>query len=146
MSEESKLASGLAPLEGYLLIPHELLHVYAYRLMGKPCAYQWGAMKVTPLASLSRRERLFVTLLPLVTTWGVGLGLYLLWLVTFPYATVPASAYLVQGPRWHILLSAAATAFILYGGTCTGDILAAGQLLFGKETRESGSHEHKQAP
>src|SRR5436190_2967556 len=105
MSEESKLANRLARLEGYLLIPHELLHVSAYRLLGKPCDYQWGAMKVTPLASLSRREQLFVTLLPLVTMWGVGLGLYLLWLVTFPYVTVPASAYLVQGPRWHILLS-----------------------------------------
>ena len=129
MSEESKLANRLARLEGYLLIPHELLHVSAYRLMGKPCDYEWGAMKVTPLVSLSRRERLFVTLLPLVTMWSVGLGLYLLWLVTFPYTTVPASAYLAQGPRWHIILSGVATIFILYGGTCTGDILAAGRLL-----------------
>jgi hypothetical protein len=140
MSEESELSKRSERFEGYLLIPHELLHVSAYRLLGKMCDYQWGAMKVTPLESLSRRERLFVTLLPVVTLWSVGLGLYLLWLVTFPYATVPASVYLVQGPRWHLLLSVVATIFILYGGTCTGDILAAGRLLFGKETRDGSSN------
>ncbi len=51
-------------VEGYFLIPHELLHVVGYRMVGKTCRYRWGSRSVTPLGSITRRERLVGMLFP----------------------------------------------------------------------------------
>jgi hypothetical protein len=55
-------------------IPHELLHVLAFRLIDKPYHYQLGDLAVKPIDPLTKRERLFVTLLP----FGVTFLLYII--------------------------------------------------------------------
>ena len=55
-----------------LLIPHELLHILGYRLVGKRCLYRWGDAYVTPLGPVSRRERLVGALFPFVTSLSLG--------------------------------------------------------------------------
>src|SRR5688500_19355505 len=60
----------LSRLGGYYLIPHELLHVLAYRLIGKRCHYEWGAYYVQSLQPKNRKESLFVLLFPFVICWG----------------------------------------------------------------------------
>jgi hypothetical protein len=58
-------------LGGYYLIPHELLHVLAYRLIRKPYRYEWGWPYVIPIAAMTRRERLFTALFPFCNLlWG----------------------------------------------------------------------------
>ena len=68
-------------LEGYILIPHELLHVAGYRLVGNRCNYQWGHSSVTPSRPMTRWQDLVGTLFPFLTfglmflTSGVLAGL-----------------------------------------------------------------------
>jgi hypothetical protein len=38
----------ITQLNGYIAVPHELLHVAGYWLVGKPCQYRWGDAYVTP--------------------------------------------------------------------------------------------------
>lgn len=65
-------------LEGYLAIPHELLHVAGYRLVGKQCLYRWGESYVTPIGPMTRRERLVGLLFPFVVSFIVFLLLTIL--------------------------------------------------------------------
>jgi len=51
-------------LGGYFLIPHELLHILGFWLVGKQCRYQWGNNYVTPIGPLTYREQLVGTLFP----------------------------------------------------------------------------------
>jgi hypothetical protein len=53
-------------LGGYLLIPHELLHVLGFRLVGKRCTYRWGESYVTPLEPMSRWQLLVGRLFPFI--------------------------------------------------------------------------------
>ena len=96
-------------LIGYYAIPHELLQVLAYRLIGKPYHYEWGSQYVRALAleAETRREKLFVLLFPLIVSWGLGFLCHLLWII---------SAF-----------------FIFYGGTAHLDLILAYRILFGQE-------------
>ena len=67
-------------LEGYLLIPHELLHVVGYRLVGKRGHYRWGEPRVLPQGSMRRWERLVGLLSPFVVCSLGCLGL-IVWLL-----------------------------------------------------------------
>jgi hypothetical protein len=49
---------------GNILIPHELLHVAGYWLVGQPCEYHWGRPYVTPLGVMPRWKRLVGMLFP----------------------------------------------------------------------------------
>lgn len=49
---------------GYFIMPHELLHVLGYRLVGQRCVYRRGNSYVTPVGSMSRRARLVGKLFP----------------------------------------------------------------------------------
>lgn len=71
--KSSNQPNWLSRLEGYFLIPHELLHVVGYRLVGKSCRYHWGSHFVTPLDPLNRRERLVGMLFP----FGVFIAAFL---------------------------------------------------------------------
>jgi hypothetical protein len=64
--EQAKQQRWWERLGGYLLIPHELLHILGFRLVGKRCNYRWGNNYVTPLGSMSRWERLVGMLFPFV--------------------------------------------------------------------------------
>lgn len=127
-------------IEGYLLIPHELLHVAAYRLIAKPCAYQWGQRSVRRLAPLTRRERLFVLLFPLAVTWGIAAMLFGLFLLEMLYLAVTQpvlSTYwrstLLYGNVGLIVLIAP---FVAYGGASTADIYTAWRLLSGQGAQD----------
>jgi hypothetical protein len=77
------MASKLETVEGYLAVPHQLLHVAGYRLAGKKCVYRLGKLYVLPSGSMTRRERLIGTLFPftvffsifLLTTIGTSIAL-----------------------------------------------------------------------
>jgi hypothetical protein len=62
-------------IEGYLLIPHELLHVLAHRLINKRCQYRVGDRCVKPTEPLSFKEELFTLVLPFAVFLLVALGL-----------------------------------------------------------------------
>ena len=64
-------------LEGYLLVPHELLHVLGYRLVGKRCHYRWGDRYVVAPGPMARRERLVGLLFPFAVC-------IMLWLLLLP--------------------------------------------------------------
>jgi hypothetical protein len=64
---EMNLNSRFRRLGGYILIPHELLHVLGYRLVGQPCHYRWGESYITPPQSVSRNRKLVGMLLPFVS-------------------------------------------------------------------------------
>jgi hypothetical protein len=53
-------------LGGYLLIPHELLHLLGFRLVGKRCAYRWGQPHVTPLEPMARWQLMVGRLFPFI--------------------------------------------------------------------------------
>ena len=53
-------------LLAYLLIPHELLHLAAYRIMDKQCVYEWGKPYIKLMEPVTRRERLIGLLSPFV--------------------------------------------------------------------------------
>jgi len=55
---------------GYILIPHEILHVLGYYLVGQTCAYQWGQPYVTP----KRPMPLWRDLVGMLFPAGVFLG------------------------------------------------------------------------
>jgi hypothetical protein len=47
----------MGPIEGYLLIPHELLHIVGYRLVGKRCLYHWGDHRQAYLLIYRKKTR-----------------------------------------------------------------------------------------
>lgn len=51
---------------GYFFLPHELLHVAGYRLVGKNCRYHPGDWSVKPEPGLTRKQRLVGLLFPVV--------------------------------------------------------------------------------
>ncbi len=140
-------------LGGYYLIPHELLHVLAFRLIGKSCHYQWGDRRVQFPAKLSRRERLFVLLLPGVTTLLLGiffhmLGFfsYALWVLSTSTAEIsPGRDELLQFPLWYLAFLVIASLFILYSGTAYRDVRVALRLLFEEYSQQDSDNEQLQA-
>jgi len=64
----------LLKLLGYLILPHELLHVLGYRLAGKRCRYRPGQLYVAPERPLTRRQALIGLLCPAVVCALVGLA------------------------------------------------------------------------
>jgi|JFJP01.1.fsa_nt_gi hypothetical protein len=120
----------LHKLGGYYLIPHELLHVLAYRLIGKPCHYQWGDWRVTSLAQKSRREGLFVTLMPFVVPWSMGLVCYVIFFILSIATRLPPERYIYEAPWWHFIFPVISFIVITYTHTCWKDLLKAYWWLF----------------
>lgn len=130
MSKQHAPKNFLHKLAGYYLIPHELLHVLAYRLIGKPCRYQLGDHRVHSLQPKNRREKLFVLLFPFVVCWGLGLLFGVLWLLSAFVVDIPPERYFIDGPTWHIIFLMLGALCILYGGTAHKDLLDAYGWLF----------------
>ena len=118
-------------LEGILLIPHELLHVLAYRLLRKPVRYVWGERFVTPLAPLTRGERLFGLLFPFGVTFGLAL------LALAPFVAAAVMMRIVPMPaipfdtirRPFAVASLISLALAGYAGVSIRDLLVAWRLL-----------------
>lgn len=103
-------------LEGYLLIPHELLYVLGYWLVGKQCRYRWGESYVTPLGSPARWQDLVGTLLPFITFAGLFLICGVLSSFAYGYA-LQSGNYI-----WFIVWTGLAFVTGLYAGTAIGDL------------------------
>jgi len=120
-------------LGGVYVIPHELLHVLAYLLIDKPCRYRWGDYEVKPLAETTRREKLWVLLLPFGVCFGLGLLFHLLWIGSAFFIDLPPERYFSDGPTWHFIFPNIGALFILYSGNSYADLIRAYRLLFGKD-------------
>lgn len=120
-------------LEGYLLIPHELLHVAAHRLIGKQCSYRLGESYVSHIDHCTRREYLFCLLFPAMISLPLSLLPLALWISTFRWYSLSTSQYLETAPIWHICLFGLWFALFTYAASsCFYDIWLAIRLLFQK--------------
>lgn len=113
-------------IEGYLLIPHELLHVIGYWLVGKRCAYHWGNNRVKPVGPLTRRERLVGLLFPFVTC-------VVTWLILLPLSV---AAFFYGGMRWVIILTGISSLALVYAFASIGDLRQAYLLLYDRDPHD----------
>ena len=116
-------------LEGILLIPHELLHVAAYRLIGKGCQYRLGAPFVQRAASINRAERLFVLLFPTAIAGVAAVVFFLLWAFTALALAAKDPIYPLQAPAWHVVIGVSFAVASVYAASGTGDVVTAVRLL-----------------
>jgi len=114
-------------IEGFLSIPHELLHILGYRLVGKRCAYRWGDNHVTLLDPATPIERLIGGLFP----FAVSLPISLFFLGMSGGAQLRAEQANPQSPDlfWTLLFGAFYLVAFIYVGACTGDLWKAYLLL-----------------
>ena len=125
----------LQKLGGYYLMPHELLHVLAYRIIGKPSQYQWGNYYVMPLGKMTRPQRLFTSLFPFIICLGTGLFFILTWMtIAFFYHQQPNP---VNGSTWQPILLLFGIGLAFYSTTAEGDIMNSYHLLFTKEQSQN---------
>lgn len=113
---------------GFLIIPHELLHVLGYRLVGKRCTYRWGEIYVVPERPLTRRQALIGLLCPLGVCTLVGLvsaALFALAFLTF-YHHTRALIHLL----WSIIMGAVALLAVFNALVSISDLQTAYRLLF----------------
>jgi hypothetical protein len=125
-------------LDGYLAIPHELLHVLAYRIVGKKYRYQFGSHFVQSLEARSFGEKLFILLFPLIIIGGLGLGMMLLWTMLYILIDYPVDPilYFRIAPLWHKLLWVCSVILLLYSGSTFNDVRASVQLLSQKMSQK----------
>jgi hypothetical protein len=126
---------------GYYLIPHELLHVLAYRLIGKPYDYQWGDYQVSSPAKMTQGERLFVLLLPLGVCLTLSFFFHFVWIILALSAQLPLAEYLLAAPKWHFVFHILANLCMLYTGTSYRDIRRILHLLFGQKEPKQKSYQ-----
>jgi energy-coupling factor transporter transmembrane protein EcfT len=131
-------------IDGYLAIPHELLHVLAYRIIGKKCHYEFGGHAVHTLESRTLRETLIVLLFPLIAIVGAGLFLMLLWFATYLFIRYPINplSYFQVAPFWHKALLVLWIMLLLYAGSSFNDIRASIQLLSQKLRQKPPQHSY----
>jgi hypothetical protein len=118
----------LSRLEGYLLIPHELLHVVGYRLVGKRCIYRWGQPYVIPVGPLTRREHLVGLLFPFVVSATLFLVLTILSGVTLLVVKQQEGTIFL----WLVLLGSLCLIVGGYAGAASGDLRQAYLLIYDK--------------
>jgi hypothetical protein len=123
------MPSKLEKLEGFLAIPHELLHVVGYRLVGKKCSYRLGKLYVLPSGAMTRRERLIGLLFPFVIFCTIFL------LTTFGVAVGVTYYDLAKTPWWVLVLFVLAIISGIYTFFSTGDLRQAYLLLHKKPLR-----------
>lgn len=102
-------------MAGYLLIPHELLHLLGYRLVGKRCHYRWGDPFVTAPGPFSHRD-LVGMLFPFVSFVALFLAGGVLSAVAYGQALQTGSY------GWFIVWTMLAFITGIYAGTAIGDL------------------------
>lgn len=143
MNGKTTFWDALHKLGGYYLVPHELLHVLAYRLINKPCEYQWGHHYVRPLAKRTKWQRIFVLLFPFVSCWAIGFFFHFLWLLAaLFFIRMPLDEHFqTDGLTWHYFLPLIGTLFILYSSAAHGDLVITYNVLRGKDKSHEKSYE-----
>lgn len=140
MNEHRQTQTFLHKLGGYYLIPHELLHLLAYRIIGQPCHYEWGDHRVQSSAEKTQRERLFILLLPLVVCLSLSFFFHFVWITLALSARMSLEEYILTAPRWHFVFHGLANLLMLYCGTAYRDVRRALQILFSQEKAKQDSH------
>ena len=115
-----------ARIGGYLAIPHELLHIIGFRLVGQRCVYQWGQPHVTPLGSIPAWKRLVGRLFPF--------AVFLTLLIVFTILSGLAYSQALRSGSffWFILWTSLAYVAGMYAGSTVGDLRRAYLLIFNK--------------
>lgn len=115
-----------ARLGGYFLIPHELLHLAGFWLVGKRCRYQWGDSFVLPIDPINRRERLVGLLFPFIVCSGLMVIFGLLSTVAYGFALRGSSFF------WFVLWTGLSLITGIYAGTAITDLRKAYLLILDK--------------
>lgn len=113
-------------IEGYLLIPHELLHVLGYRLVGKRCIYRWGDHRVRPVGPMSRNERLVGLLFPFAACVAA-------WLILLP---LPLVAFFYGSLSWTAIFTVLSGIIFIYAFAAIGDLRQAYLLFYNKKAHD----------
>jgi hypothetical protein len=120
-----------AKIERHWIATYELLHVAAYRLLGKRYVYQGGVVTAQPSEALTPGQQLFCLLFPLLATLVTMLALAALWLYTyiqfFPH--IAPRTYYFTAPPWHIALQLLLLALPLLASPAYFDLRRAIRLL-----------------
>jgi hypothetical protein len=124
--KSTKYQGGPTQFVRYLALPHELLHLVGYRLVGKQCVYRWGDAHVTPLGPMTRWARLVGLLFPFAVSSGLCLLTGVLSGWAYRYQLQDGSIL------WFILLVALTLVFGSYAGTAIADLRKAYLLLLDK--------------
>jgi hypothetical protein len=132
-------------LDGYLAIPHELLHVLAYRLIGKRYAYRFGDHTVRALDPRTFGQRMFCLLFPLLINGIAVLLLLGAWLASYLWAGYPTNpfVYFRIAPVWHRALFFGWVFLLTYAATATFDVLLAVRLLLEKLRQQPPNNPHQ---
>lgn len=120
-------------LEGYLLIPHELLHVLAHKLVSRRCTYRLGDSSVQHTEQCTTGQYLFCLLFPFLVSLPIALLPLLIWVITYGWYDYSTQLHFSLAPLWHQALFA--TWFLLFtyvASSCFYDIVFAARLLFKK--------------
>ena len=116
-------------LDGYAVIPHELLHALAYRIVQKPYHYRLGNHIVSPLSERTLGEKIFIKLFPFAVTGCFTIATFGLWLATLQPGPFTLANYLAAGPRWHMGLMLLNIILQIYTATSFRDIQTVIELL-----------------
>ncbi len=118
----------MSKIEGYLLIPHELLHVAGYRLVGRKCRYRLGDPYVIPPGSMTRREQLIGLLFP----FAVFAGLFVLSILLLGFIPLIVKYYEGNVLLWIGMLGSLSVASVVYVCTTIGDLRQAYLIIYDK--------------
>ena len=124
----------MTKIEGYFAAPQMLLYSWAYRLIGKKYAYQWGQNHILPLEDRTAKERAFILLFPLALLGILGVMLTAFWAITFvafDFAADPLT-YFRTAPWWHQSLWWLGILLIFYAGLSLYNLPFALKLLLNK--------------
>lgn len=126
MTRQSNLQNWFVRLSGYVVMPHELLHVVGFRLVGKQCEYRWGNHYVTPIEPMTGRERLVGMLFPF--------AVFFVLLISFIILAGFAAEYVVREGAffWFIFWLTLTYIAGFYMCTAIGDLRQAYLLIFDK--------------
>jgi hypothetical protein len=118
-------------IERQWLAAYALLHIAAYRLLGKRYRDQGGLLSVQPAEPLTRGQQLFCLLFPLLVTLTLIAALGAVWLYTYLqfFPTLAPRAYYRTAPLWHIAIQGIALLLPLFASPAYFDLRRALRLL-----------------
>lgn len=125
---------------------YKLLHIAAYRLIGKRYRHQGGLTPVQPAEALSRGQQLFCLLFPLLLILSLALTLCAVWIYTYVqfFSSIQPPAYYYTAPLWHIALQGIALLLPLLASPAYFDLRRALHLLT-EPTQQPLEQTHKHA-
>ncbi|NJN83082.1 MAG: hypothetical protein HC802_12895 [Caldilineaceae bacterium] len=113
------------------LSAYELLHIAAYRLIGRRYTRQEGAVVARSGEVLTRSQQLFCLLFPALVTLGIMLILAVVWIYTYTqfFSHIEPRAYYFTAPGWHIALQLLLFVLPLFAAPAYFDLRRALRLL-----------------